>query len=128
MNTTALRRNGAPVTRLDWPGSKSSISDIKKQRELSEVDQILYAHVCSTSSLFEKATEMEQEWLEFAKSTSPQHLPGALEIIQKLDRLRSRMFDQMIRVAELQRPKMNIQTKEMAVVVAPDMRDIREAK
>ncbi len=68
------------------------------------------------------AADLETDWLKFANATNSEHLPVALDIIGKIDRIRSRLFDQVVRVAELQQPKMNINVRESAVLLAPDAR------
>ena len=122
MKTIALRRQNGHSGEISKSASQAGIGKFSPSEDHIEINQLLSVHVRTTSCLIDRTIQMEQEWLDFAKSASPQHLLGTLEIIHKLDRLRSRMMDQMIRVSELQKPKMTVNMREVAVVVAPDLR------
>jgi len=96
------------------------------------LQRLLLGHAESATSLAALVTQLEKDWLEFVvNGAEAKHLPLALEIIGKADRLRRGMAEDTIRVAalirELLQPRVSVSVRDSAVLVAPDTRRGRQA-
>ena len=94
--------------------------------------QVLEDHGPRISDLAKRVTDLEREWLEFVATAQAAHLPVALGLIERLDRLRRRMVGEAIQIAalvrELDERHSRITVKDSAVLLAPVCRRTSEAE
>ena len=97
-----------------------------------ELDNLLMRHARWATSLASVASDVETQWWLSARDVEAAHLPAALGIINKIDRMRAGMVDEALRVAEIvrgvPRSRMNVTVKDSNVVVAPTDRRIGQAR
>jgi hypothetical protein len=88
-----------------------------------ELDNLLMRHARWATSLASVASDVETQWWLSARNVEAAHLPAALGIINKIDRMRAGMVDEALRVAEIIRavPKsrMNVTVRDSNVLLTP---------
>jgi hypothetical protein len=103
--------------------AEEKATGISLHPSMTELEALLLRHARASSSLADLASNLEGQWLEFANAAEASHLPIALRIISKADRLRRGMIDECLRIAELvselDRPRVSITVRESAVLLAP---------
>jgi hypothetical protein len=88
-----------------------------------ELDNILMRHARWATSLASVASDVETQWWLSVKNVEAAHLPAALGIINKIDRMRAGMVDEALRVAEIvrgvPRSRMNVTVRDSNVLLTP---------
>jgi len=88
------------------PESETPIADQESWAltfQAMELDNILMRHARWATSLASVASDVETQWWLSVKNVEAAHLPAALGIINKIDRMRAGMVDEALRVAEIVR-------------------------
>lgn len=117
------------------PEPETSITDQQSWAltfQAMELDNILMRHARWATSLASVASDVETQWWLSVRSVEAAHLPAALGIINKIDRMRAGMVDEALRVAEIvrgvPRSRMHVTVKDSNVVVAPASRRASQAR
>jgi hypothetical protein len=108
------------------PESETPIADQESWAltfQAMELDNILMRHARWATSLASVASDVETQWWLSVKNVEAAHLPAALGIINKIDRMRAGMVDEALRVAEIvrgvPRSRMNVTVRDSNVLLTP---------
>jgi hypothetical protein len=92
------------------------------------LDQVLLRHADNASTLADLTAQLEEAWLRFTAASEAAMLPTALNMIERLDRLRWRQTEEVRRTAALlhelsapppARVNLVVRNEGQAVIVAP---------
>jgi hypothetical protein len=120
-----------PVAIVDaevMPATEARLDQLGKPGEL---EKLLLHHAKDASNLARKVARFESVWVEFLTTADAPLVPSTLGLVTKIDRLRSGLVDETLRVAEivhdLPKSRMNLTIRDSAVVVAPSSRRCGQA-
>ena len=99
---------------------------------LFELENILMKHARWATRLAGLASDVETRWWAFARDAEASHIPAALGIISKIDRMRAGLADEAARVAEIlhgvPRSRMNVTVRDSNVLLTPTGRREGQAR
>jgi hypothetical protein len=91
-----------------------------------ELENILMKHARWATRLAGLASDVETRWWLFARDAEAGHVPGALGIIGKIDRMRAGLADEAARVAEIlhgiPNSRMHVTVRDSNVLLTPTSR------
>jgi hypothetical protein len=97
-----------------------------------ELENMLMRHARWATRLAGLASDVETRWWAFARDAEAGHIPAALGIIGKIDRMRAGLADEAARVAEIlhgvPRSRMNVTVRDSNVLLTPTGRREGQAR
>ena len=126
MEAQALRLVSEPDTAI------GTAEDPASAFHLFELEIILMKHARWATRLAGLASDVETRWWAFARDAEASHIPAALGIISKIDRMRAGLADEAARVAEIlhgvPRSRMNVTVRDSNVLLTPTGRREGQAR
>ena len=88
-----------------------------------ELESILMRHARWATRLAGLASDVETRWWLFARDAEASHIPAALGILSKIDRMRAGLADEAARVAEILHgvpsSRMHVTVRDSNVLLTP---------
>ena len=126
MEAQALRLVSEPDTAI------GPAEDPASAFHLFELENILMKHARWATRLAGLASDVETRWWAFARDAEASHIPAALGIISKIDRMRAGLADEAARVAEIlhgvPNSRMHVTVRDSNVLLTPTGRREGQAR
>ena len=126
MEAQALRLLSAPDAAI------GTAQDPASAFHAFELESILMKHARWATRLAGLASDVETRWWLFARDAEAGHIPAALGIIGKIDRMRAGLADEAARIAEILHgvpsSRMHVTVSDSTVLLTPTGRREKEAR